>query len=357
MASYNSGKRRRSKLAAISLVILALVLLGAGGGFLWIRHSYNNGLKPVSEVSEVRRITIEPGSSPAEIGDQLQREGIIRSAQIFGLYVRRHQLTEQLKAGTFELSASWTVPEIVDQLVDGLEASDLLTIGPGLRLDQIRQRFITAGYDQAEVDRALDANTYANHPSLVDKPVEASLEGYIFPESYRVTSTTTAEEVVRASLDQLELVLTPETRQAIVKQGLTTHEAIILASIIEKEVSGYEDRRKVAQVMLKRYREGMALGADATYLYAAAVEGGEPFPSNPSLYNTRMHAGLPPGPISNVGKSSLEAVADPADTDYLFYVTGDDGVNHFTRTEAEHEAAISQYCSIACAPGYIAEEE
>ena len=122
---------------------------------------------------------------------------------------------------------------------------------------------------------------------------------------------------------------------------------------VEKEVPKAEDRKIVAQIFLKRLAEGTPLGSDATYYYASAVYGGEPFPDLDSPYNTRMYAGLPPGPINTVSKTALEAVAYPSDTDYLFFVTGDDGVNHYTKTSAEHEQATRLYCKVSCATGYV----
>jgi UPF0755 protein len=152
---------------------------------------------------------------------------------------------------------------------------------------------------------------------------------------------------------ELDSVITPQLAAEFEVHGLTVYQAITLASIVEKEVPSVEDRKIVAQIFLKRLKEGVNLGSDATYYYASAVFGGEPFPDLDSPYNTRMYSGLPPGPINNVSKSALLAVAEPSDTDYLFFVTGDDGVNHYTATEAEHQAAVRQFCKISCAPGYV----
>jgi UPF0755 protein len=356
MYSHGKSKKRTVLWRAVAVGVMVFILIALVGSVYAARRWYNESLQPVSTSSEVKKITITKGASLQEIAKLLESEQVIRSAKVFEAYVRTKDLSSELKAGVFELSPSWSLSEIVDVLVSGEEASDLFTIGPGLRLDQIQKRLQKAGFSDSDIAAALDPKQYDGHPALVGKPLEASLEGYIYPESFKITAASTANEIVRQSLDQLADKLTPDIIKAFAEQGLTTHEALIIASIIEKEVSGYEDRQKVAQVMLKRLREGMALGADATYLYAAAVYGGDPFPNNPSPYNTRLYTGLPPGPISNVGLTSLEAVANPSATDYLYYVTGDDGTNHFTETAAEHEAAVRRYCTIACAPGYRAPE-
>lgn len=320
------------------------------------RRWYDSSLSPLSSSTEVKKINIRSGSTPSEIAKLLENSEIIRSANAFEAYIRSENISDQLKAGVFELSPSWTVAEIAEVLVSGKEASELFTIGPGLRLDQIKARLIKAGFTEPEIDEALKTDVYAGNPALVGKPESASLEGYLYPESFRIDASTTVRQLFEQSLGELSDKLTPSLIKSFNKQGLTTFEAITLASIIEKEVAGVSDRKQVAQVMLRRLNDGISLGADATYLYAAAVFGGDPFPNNDSPYNTRMFTGLPPGPISNVSLSSLEAVAEPAEGDYLFYVTGDNGKNYFTRTNAEHMDAIAKHCSIACAPGYIAPE-
>lgn len=331
----------------IVAVVVAIVVIFTA------RHWYTDALKPVSVSTEVRIVTIETGSSPSQIADLLEKNKIIKSAKAFSAYVRNNNVADQLKAGTFELSPSWSVSEIVGVLVSGKEASTLFTIAPGLRLDQIRERLLKAGFSNEDIQNALNPKTYVNHPALVGKPETASLEGYIYPESFKITASTTADSIIKQSLDVLAQKLTPALIKKFSEQSLTTFEAITLASLIEKEVSGYDDRRKVAQVLLKRLNEDIPLGIDATYLYAAAVFGTEPFPSSTSPYNTRQFKGIPPGPISNVDISGLEAIANPSDTDYLFYVSGDDGTNYFSKTQEEHEANIAKYCTKACAPGYV----
>lgn len=356
MFRHGEVKKKRSKWIVFLIIFVIIGLVVLGTGMLLARKWYGDSLSQVSESTEVLKITIVNGSTPRQIATQLESAGLIRSAKAFETYVRGSDSADKLKAGVFELSPSWTTQQIVDVLVSGKEATELFTIGPGIRLDQIKNRFIKAGFKESEVDSALMANKYKDHPALVGKPEDATLEGYLYPESFRITSSTNPEQIIGQSLDQLAYNLTPELIKGLTKQGLTTYEALTLASIVEKEVPSEADRKVVAQIFLKRLKEGMPLGSDATYYYASAVFGGEPFPDLDSPYNTRIYAGLPPGPINNVSISSLEAVAFPADTDYLFFVTGDDGVNHFTSTSAEHADAVAKYCTISCAPGYIPDQ-
>jgi UPF0755 protein len=148
----------------------------------------------------------------------------------------------------------------------------------------------------------------------------------------------------------MQLQLTPEIRQAISEKGLTLHQAATLASIIEKEVSDSDqyDRPQAAQVFLKRYKDGMLLQSDPTAIYGALRDGKKPSLSYDSPYNTYLYAGLPPGPISNVSASSLKAVAFPAQTDWLYFVAGDDGKTYFSKTLEKHNELIEKHCKELC---------
>jgi UPF0755 protein len=347
--------KRKNYLKIAGVFLLVAIILGSGAS-LYIRRWYTNALTAVSQSSEVMVVTIGQGSSPSDIALLLQQKGLIRSTRAFETYVGGSGVADKLKAGTFELSANMSTQEIVSVLVQGIEASTLYTISPGRRLDQIRKKMIDSGFSEGEVDEALVPSVYADIPVMSFLKPGASLEGFIFPETFRINPSSTPKQIIRRAIEELDKKMSDEYVQRFEERGINPFDAIILASIIEKEVPNLEDRKKVAQVFFSRLEQGIPLGADATYLYASAVIGGEPFPSNDSIYNTRIYGGLPPGPISNFSSTALEAVAYPADTSYLFYVTGDDKVNYFTSTDAEHEAAVAKYCTITCAPGYIAEE-
>jgi UPF0755 protein len=318
------------------------------GGAAIVRKSYESNLRPVSNASTNHVVTIQIGSAPSEIADTLKAKGVIRSDWAFEWYIRNHNLREELKAGTYVLHENQSVPQIVDVLVSGKVATDLVTILPAQRLDQIRAAFIKAGFVDKDVDVALEPTQWAAHPALTDKPKEANLEGYLYPESFQKTAETTPKDIVKLSLDEMQLRLTSEVRQAISKQGLTLHQGIIFASIIEQEVSAGQDRPQVAQVFLKRYRQGMQLGSDVTAFYGAIINNKEPSVDYDSPYNTRLHVGLTPGPISNISESSLKAVAFPAGTDWLYFVAGDDGKTYFSKTLAEHEELTKKYCTKLC---------
>jgi UPF0755 protein len=337
-------KRWPRRLTIVFLVTLAVTV----GATLYARQVYYKNLEPVSSIQTTKLIVVKEGASLEEIAQQLQDAELIRSAWAFKLYVSSKQARSNLQAGTYALAPSLSTQEIVIKLSSGNIAVDTVTILPGQRVDQIRAALINDGFSPNEVDAALNPATYATNPALVDKPESANLEGYLFPDSFQKTSTTTASSVVERSLAGMQNALTPQLRAAFAQQGLSTYQAIILASIVEKEVSNAEDQAQVAQVFLSRLRQDISLGSDPTAFYGAVMAGKEPSVNYDSPYNTRLHKGLPPTPISNVGLSSLNAVAHPADTDWLFFVSGDDGTTHFSKTLEEHEALTKQYCHKLC---------
>lgn len=343
---YTMQRQRRRWPRRLFVIALALILLVAAATAT-VRYVYSQNLRPANVNSqEIKVVTIRSGMTVDEIANELQRQGIIRSAWAFKLYVGSNQVREALKAGTYELEPSRSVAEIVSQLTHGKIATNLVTIVPGRRLDQVKTRLIQDGFGQDEVEAAIDnPDKYKGHPALVDKPEGASLEGYLFPDSYQRTKETKVETIVRASLDEMQKQLTPDLRSAFGRQGLSTYEAIILASIVEREVPQPRDREQVAQVFLKRLRSDMRLDSDATASYGAVLDGKPPTPGYNSIYNTYRHKGLPPTPISNVSASSLQAVAYPADTEWVYFVSGDDGTTHFSKTLDEHERKVREFCS------------
>lgn len=345
---YKIGaKQRRSWLGRV-LVAAAVLFLVLVVATLAIWRFYDQNLKPVSSQGKPQTITIDSGTSPGKIAGLLHDHGLIRSAWTFEAYVRREGVGGYLQAGTYSLSPAQSVPAIVAQLTHGRVSTRLVTILPGQRLDQIRQSLINDGFSEADVDAALQPSAYENNAALVDKPVGNSLEGYLYPDSFQRSSDTKATTIVQESIAEMQSHLTPDLRAAFAKEGLSTYQGIILASIIEKEVSNQADRSQVAQVFLKRLNMGMTLGSDVTAIYGSRLAGQGTSLHYDTPYNTRIHTGLPPTPISNVDNNALQAAAHPANTDWLYFVAGDDGVTHFSKTLEDHQALTQQYCHKLC---------
>lgn len=328
-------------------IALAVAILLLVGGVWTLRMWYNRNLQPVSSSLQRVYFTVSPGDTRSEIAENLEKQNLIRSAKAFENYVRSNEI-DNLQAGTYILSPSMDVPEIVRKISTGEVAKNLLTILPGKRLDQIKAAFALAGYSQAEIDRAFNPALYADMPVLSSLPAGATLEGYLYPDSFQKQSDTPAETIIRQSLQEMQKYMTSDIISNLGAQGLTPYQGLTLASIVEKETSNPADQPTVAQVFLSRLRQGMMLGSDVTAFYGAEVAGAPKSVYYDSPYNTRLHTGLPPGPISTFTISALSAVVHPSSTDYLYFVAGDDGVLHFTHTAAEHDAAVAQYCHEAC---------
>ena len=325
----------RNIILAVTVLFIGLLVLVAA----LVRNTYKSNLEPLSTVSKTQVITIEPGATTSEIARSLKAKNIIKSDWAFEWYVRNEQLRNDLKAGTYVVDQNQSVQEIVQIIVDGKVATDLVTIFPGKRLEETKKSLISEfGFSETEVEEALKPENYQGHPALTDKPNNANLEGYLYPETFQRTAETEVKDIIELSLDEMDRRLTPEVRQRVADQGLTLHEAVTLASIIEGEVTSKEDREKVAQVFIKRLNEGIRLESNATDEYAEI---------NPE-YNSYKIDGLPPGPVSNFTDTALNAIAYPTQTDFLYFVSGDNGQTHFSKTLDQHETNIEKYCTTLC---------
>lgn len=352
MADYKLHAKRRHLPRRIFLLIVLVLIVGLAATF-WVRHIYNEDLKAVSLSQRTQLITIKSGTSSSEIADLLANKHLIRSSWAFKLYVHSKELADKLQAGTYALSPSDDTPTIINTLIKGNVNTDLVTILPGKRVDQVRATLINDGFTPTAVDKALDPNQYTDVSTLAYLPKGASLEGLLYPDSFQKTADTDPSSIIRESLTEMGTHLTPDLQAAFVQQGLTTYQGIVLASMVEKEVSRPTDRAQAAQVFLKRLRSGATLGSDVTAIYGAINAGQTQLTQGQMLtydspYNTLLHTGLPPGPISSVSDSSLQAAAHPANTDWLYFVAGDDGVTHFSKTLAEQQANTQQYCHKLC---------
>ena len=229
------------------------------------------------------------------------------------------------------------------------------TVKPGETIFDVRDNLIAVGYNETEVEKALDPSNY-NFPMLKNLPADATLEGYLFAETKQFFRDTPATEVVEFFLENMQNTVDENNlEQAFAAQGLDLHEGIILASMVQKEANP-GDMPTVAQVFLSRLAEGIPLGSDVTVSYAVDTvdPGRDGFSNNQaalgidSCYNTRLYGGLPCGPISNPSLDALLAVANPSDTSYLYFLTGDDGLMYYSYTEDEHTQNTTLHCQDLC---------
>jgi UPF0755 protein len=335
-------KKKRPFLWAVCFLFTAMLTL-FGGAFLW----YQQNLRPLTNKEHYQVITIPAGNTTANIADTLHEKSIIRNKTAFTVYARLHQ-DASMQAGSYRLSSHQSVSELVAVMASGDVSTVNVLIAPGQRVDQIVNQIKEYGYEEDDILAALDA--VRDHPLLKNIAAGVPLEGYIFPETYQVAPDTTAEQLLRTALNTFQERLESEAAiaQGIAAQGLSFKDAVIIASIVQKEVPDYETQQKVAQVFIKRYKEGMPLGADPTFKYAAAMTGQAALPNIDSPYNTRKYAGLPPTAIANFNITALRAVANPAPTNYTYFVAGDDGITRFSNTLEEHERLTAEHCIKLC---------
>lgn len=339
----------RARLPRRVWIILAIlvVLLLTGVGLA--RHAYNVGLQPASTSQKAQIFTVESGASTKEIGSNLEKAGLIKSAWAFELYIHSKELGNRLQAGTYSFSPSQGTKSIVSTLTQGSVTTKLVTILPGRRIDQVRSDLINDGFKPEDVDNALEPAQYADLPALAYKPTDVkTLEGLLWPESFQRDANTHPSHIIRQSLEEMGKHLTPDVQAAFAAQGLTTYQGLILASIVIQEVDKTSDQTQAAQVFIKRFKSGTLLGSDVTARYGSIAAGRSPSLTYDSPYNTHIHVGLPPTPISTISASALDAAGHPAGTDWLYFVTGDDGTTHFSKTLEEHQALTDKYCHKLC---------
>jgi UPF0755 protein len=335
-------KKKRHSIAAIATFVIVISIVVS---VLWYNTQLGAKGKDLSLLVPVK---IDAGTTPTQIGQLLQDKHVIKNALSFDIYTRLSATQNKLQAGTYRLSPAETVKQIVEHLVNGTVDQFSITFLPGATVKDDREVLIKAGFSTSIIDSAL-AKTY-NSPLFASKPADTDLEGYIYGETYNFNSGATVEDILNRSFGQfLGVVQDNKLVDRFAKQGLNLYQGITLASIIQREVHSPSDQNQVAQVFYKRLAQGIPLGSDVTFIYAAAKQGVPAISTLNSPYNTRINTGLPPGPIAVPGLSALQAVASPASGNYLFFLSGDDGTTYFSMTDAEHVANIQAHCQVKCA--------
>lgn len=345
---YKKHKKRSRLPKRVWLVIFAFIFVSIFGTII-VRNIYNAGLGPVSKSQTTQLFVVEQGSTVREIANKLEKEKLIKSAWAMELYIHSKNLGEKLQAGTYAFAPNQGTAEIVKTMTRGEISKKLIVILPGRRIDQIRADLINQGFPPASVDEALKPSNYNGLAILAFRPSNVNtLEGLLWPESFQKDSTTTPEMIIRQSLQMMGRQITPEVQASFASRGLTVYQGITLASIINKEVSKSSDQTQVSQVFYSRLQQNITLGSDVTSIYGSVIAGNAPSLTFDSPYNTHLYKGLPPTPISNITASSLYAATNPASTNWLFFVTGDDGTTYFSTNLKDHEAYTDKYCRKLC---------
>mgnify|MGYP003585134286 CR=1 FL=1 len=325
----------------LAKLIAVLVCLGLLFGVFVYGMSQPASAVPGEPVS----IVIKPGMSAAEIGTLLHDNGLIKNITVFRLIVHAQRLESSLQAGEYAFTRNMKIPAIIAMIAKGEIAYQQFTVPEGLTVNEVAR--LLAEKKVADADKFSKAAAEFPLPDYVVFSDQASfkLEGYLFPDTYRVPRGATEETIVRTMVGQFNKQLTPELRAKAKEQGLSIRDTIILASLVEKEARFADERPIIAGVFLKRLKEEMPLQSCATIQFILGYPKPELTVKDTEIvspYNTYLNAGLPPGPIASPGLSSIKAVLSPAMTEYLYFVADKNGKHHFSRTYSEHLAAIDR---------------
>jgi UPF0755 protein len=337
-----------------TVFILALLAILAGGG--WLAWTLT---QPVTLAGQTF-VLLHPGYSTRRIATELKNAGVIRNADAFVLWhYLRHK--HSLKAGEYLFDKSATSLDIHRRLVRGDVYFHTVVIPEGFNMFDIAQAIQNAGLGSSEDFLKVATSDTALIADLA--PDARTLEGYLFPNTYEFTRMQTMEEIAAAMVKQFrqvarEIGLTVDPKMTVVKnvdaqtnvlQSSEVQQTVILASIIEKETAAPEERPLVASVYFNRMAKHGVLQADPSVIYAELLQGSYSGALHhadmqfDSAYNTYTHAGLPPGPIGNPGKTSLEAAMHPADTDYFYFVSNGNGHHRFAHSLEEHNKNVAAY--------------
>lgn len=348
------------------LVILALVF-----GLAFFIYGAIKINQPFATAAEEKFFTVALGQTTRQIAKNLEDEGLIGRAFFFELHVYLKKQGSKIQAGNYLLSPAMSIREIAEALISGKVVKDTVKVT------------VIEGWTMNDIAKSLEENEVtgareflnAQNPSpiegidwsqefsfLATAPRHGNLEGYLFPDTYFFAKNSEGEEVVRKMLVNFDKKLTEDLRLKIKEQGQTIREIVTLASIVEKEVGRNvkkgekltaeerekitEERRLVAGVFYNRIAAGMPLESDATVGYVTGSSSNRATIEETKIdspYNTYRNKGLPPGPISSPSLDSIMAAINPAQTDYLFFLTGPDGTAYFAKTLKEHAANRAKY--------------
>lgn len=287
-------------------------------------------------------VGVPAGASTREVAELLAQQHLIKDATLFRYYARLTGQDSRIQGGQYELSAAMTPAQILDKLAHGEVVVHRFTVPEGLTVEQVADLLAAKGLVDRQRFLTVAAGSHYADPWLpkTNRPAQP-LEGYLFPATYDYEPGATPEQLLSMMVDRFASAWTPERAKRAQELGMTAHQALTLASIVEKETSVATERAAVAGVYMNRLKIGMKLDADPTVRYALDKPAEEPLLYKDldvaSPYNTYRRAGLPPGPIAAPGDASIQAVLYPAAHDYLYFVAKEDGTgeHYFARTLAE----------------------
>ncbi len=323
-----------------SLTLLAIVLIAGGALF---RLVWGSG-----EIVKTGTIEIRQGEDASRIWRRLVEEGYSDRTIPWKYYGRMDNAAAKVQAGVYQVEKGENISRVLDRLVRGdVQTNEFsVTFPEGFTLAQIASRYADrTGKSAEEFIRQAHVNNYADRFSfLVSLPGTRTLEGYLFPDTYRITPDDEPDDVIMRMLGNFDRKVPQDMRENL-PEGRTLGDIIIMASIIEKEVQSDADMALVSGVLWKRIKNGEGLYVDATIEYLVEKNGNLTAAdlAIDSPYNTRKYRGLPPGPISNPGLRAIDAAIHPEESEYYYYLTAQDGTTVFSKTNDEHNRNKAKY--------------
>jgi len=347
-------RKKEAKTVRKVVTYTAIALLSIGLLISAILFFYVKGGLKAYDAKDDSEITVEIpiGSGLTLISKKLEEAGVIKDARIFKYYAKFNN-ESQFQAGTYNLTKSMTPDELIESLKTGKVYRTpvfTMTIPEGLTIEQIgevveknttitKDEFVSYVNNPETVDRMMELYPNIVTEEVKNEQIRTPLEGYLFPATYPFyEENPTVEEIVLTMMEGTAMNVTPYL-DYLESKGKTVHWLLTFASLLEREATAAADRESIASVFYNRLEADMPLQTDPTVLYALGEHKDRVLykdleAQNP--YNTYQNKGLPPGPIAAPGRSSIEAVTDPADTNYLYFLADKDGNNHFTDSYEQH---------------------
>lgn len=335
----SSNKSNKKRLRPLLWLLPAIFL-----PLIWLAADMLHFVRTPASPAPVERVVVVPvGMSLQKLSELLQQQEVVRSAEKFLWLVRLKGAARQIKAGEYQLSTGLRPSELLDKLVRGEILLHQITFPEGYTLKQMAELLDAKG--MASADRLVAT---AHNPAFVhglDIPAP-SLEGYLFPDTYRFSRGLPVESILRSMVARFNQHFGSEQQERAGQLGFSRHQVVILASVVEKETAVAEERALIAGVFLNRLKRGVRLQSDPTVIYGLKYFDGNltrVHLQTDTPYNTYTRRGLPVGPICNPGVASIQAVLNPTSTSYLYFVAKKDGTHHFSSSLAEHNAAVVRY--------------
>lgn len=343
----------------VLMITLVVLIVGAIGGFLGYKF-VRAGLSAYdAESEEIITVEIPIGSGLNLISTELEKSGVIKDARLFKYYAKFNNASN-LQAGTYDLSKSMTPEELLQSLKTGKvyrEPLFTITVPEGFSLEQIAnvieknttissKEFLTYVENPKNLEALMEKYPLLMTDEMMKEDVKHPLEGYLFPATYPFYEENPSLESIVDLMLQATMTNVSPYFEILEEKGKSVHWLLTFSSLLEKEATAQTDRETIASVFSNRLDEDMPLQTDPTVAYAHGKHLERTYYKDLEIddpYNTYKYKGLPPGPIASAGKSSIEAVIDPASTDYLYFLADKDGVNHFATTYEEHLENRTKY--------------